>query len=322
MDTSINILKIEKHLINLQGHKVLINRDVATWYGGETQPIHEAAKNYVKHWIVIFGLLTISVMAQNTNVDPSAALEIRSSTQGFLLPRMTTLQRNAIANPAIGLVVFNRSTQQFNYYDGSQWTALGTPPVSNEQETVLSATGKTWMAKNLGANNIATSATDVGSYGALFQWGRPADGHQWRSSATRTGPVSSGFKSTRFITSSSLPFDWLSTQDDSRWNGSSKGDHDPCPNGFRVPTAAEWDNERQLFPAQNATGALESVLQLPTAGYRHSNTAVLTSVGSSGHYWSSNVSGIAAQLLSFTSNTADLGTGVRTFGYSVRCIKE
>lgn len=45
MDTSINNLKIEKHLIDLQGHKVLIDRDVATLYGMETKRINEAVKN-------------------------------------------------------------------------------------------------------------------------------------------------------------------------------------------------------------------------------------------------------------------------------------
>jgi uncharacterized protein (TIGR02145 family) len=43
-------------------------------------------------------------------------------------------------------------------------------------------TGKTWMDRNLGASQVATSSTDTAAYGDLFQWGRLADGHQCRSS--------------------------------------------------------------------------------------------------------------------------------------------
>ena len=45
-------------------------------------------------------------------------------------------------------------------------------------------TGKTWMDKNLGANQVATSIADSASYGSLFQWGRLADGHELSTSNT------------------------------------------------------------------------------------------------------------------------------------------
>ena len=45
MDSSINIVQIEEHLIDLQGQKVLLDRDVAALYGVETKRINEAVKN-------------------------------------------------------------------------------------------------------------------------------------------------------------------------------------------------------------------------------------------------------------------------------------
>jgi hypothetical protein len=48
---------------------------------------------------------------------------------------------------------------------------------------VTSSTGQVWMDRNLGASQVATSSTDPASYGDLYQWGRPADGHQIRTSA-------------------------------------------------------------------------------------------------------------------------------------------
>jgi hypothetical protein len=57
--------------------------------------------------------------------NASAALEVNSTTKGFLLPSMTQAQRNAIATPATGLLIFQTDqTAGFYYYNGSTWTAL------------------------------------------------------------------------------------------------------------------------------------------------------------------------------------------------------
>jgi len=188
----------------------------------------------------LFALLMLSspVMAQQ-NADPSAALEVNSTTKGFLPPRMTAAQRDAITNPATGLFIYNTSTNQLNFYSGTSWERITS--FESCEDTVLSATGKNWLAKNLGASQIATSATDPDSYGHLYQWGRNSDGHEFRTSATAAGPVASGSEGSNFITNAS---DWLSSPDDTRWNGATKGTHDPCPRGFRVPTDTELNNER------------------------------------------------------------------------------
>ena len=52
--------------------------------------------------------------------------------------------------------------------------------------TVVGADGKCWLDRNLGAVYVATSSTDYGAYGSLFQWGRLADGHQL---ITHTSPT-------------------------------------------------------------------------------------------------------------------------------------
>ena len=75
----------------------------------------------------LFALLLFSspLVAQTPqNADPSAALEVNSTTKGFLPPRMTTVQRDAITTPATGLTIFNTNTNSLNYYDGSQWVAI------------------------------------------------------------------------------------------------------------------------------------------------------------------------------------------------------
>ena len=57
----------------------------------------------------------------------SAKLEIKSTAKGFLMPRMTEAQRNAIVSPAKGLQVFQTDgTSGFYFYNGTTWKLIGT----------------------------------------------------------------------------------------------------------------------------------------------------------------------------------------------------
>ena len=63
-----------------------------------------------------------------TSPDASAALDIQSSSnnKGILIPRLTQAQRNAIAGPATGLMIFQTDGNVgFYFYDGSSWEDLG-----------------------------------------------------------------------------------------------------------------------------------------------------------------------------------------------------
>ena len=51
----------------------------------------------------------------------SAILQTDSTTKGFLPPRMTTTQKNAIASPAAGLMVYDTTLNVISYYNGSMW---------------------------------------------------------------------------------------------------------------------------------------------------------------------------------------------------------
>jgi hypothetical protein len=58
-----------------------------------------------------------------TSPNASAQLDVTSTTRGFLPPRMTTTQRDAISSPAAGLVIYNTTTSKLQVYTTS-WTDL------------------------------------------------------------------------------------------------------------------------------------------------------------------------------------------------------
>lgn len=66
-----------------------------------------------------FGLLGLGAA-----VDAKAVLSIDSTTKGFLPPRLTTAQQNAIVSPTTGLLVYNTSLNQITVYDGTTWQPL------------------------------------------------------------------------------------------------------------------------------------------------------------------------------------------------------
>jgi hypothetical protein len=65
-----------------------------------------------------------SVFCGVTTIQASAKLQVDSTTQGVLFPRMTTTQKNAIASPAAGLVVYDSTTNKLQCYNGSTWNDL------------------------------------------------------------------------------------------------------------------------------------------------------------------------------------------------------
>lgn len=83
-----------------------------------------------------------SVGIGTANPDSSAILEIKSTHSGLLIPRMSMAQRDSIALPAVGLLVFQTdSVPGFYYFNGTIWTAVksegANASLSNLQPTTI-----------------------------------------------------------------------------------------------------------------------------------------------------------------------------------------
>lgn len=83
-----------------------------------------------------FGRWYGSLLVGTSTDVASSILTLESTTRGFLMPRMTTTQRDAITSPATGLQVYNTSTNQPNYYNGSAWAALADTNIYNTNGTL------------------------------------------------------------------------------------------------------------------------------------------------------------------------------------------
>lgn len=70
---------------------------------------------------LITGRLLINIFGDGATLDTSAVLHLSSTTSGFIPPRMTTVQRNAIASPANGLYVYDTTTLSAWIFDGTNW---------------------------------------------------------------------------------------------------------------------------------------------------------------------------------------------------------
>ena len=185
-----------------------------------------------------------------------------------------------------------------------------------------SITGRTWMDRNLGASQAATSTTDPNAYGDLFQWGRTPDGHQCRTSAT-TSTLSSVDQPAQgnFILAPNAPTDWRNPQNSNLWQGVN-GINNPCPCGYRIPTEQEWDAERQTWSVQNSTGGLNSALKISLGGDRFNTNGTITGTAQYASFWTSSVSTTFSRDMYVTSSGVGFNMNDRADGRSIRCIKE
>ena len=113
--------------------------------------------------VILAFLVCFSVEAQvvqkignnSMTIDPSAVLELESTTKGFLPPRLTDAQLNAIPSPALGLFVYNTTSSVLQYFNGIRWISL----IDAANSALV--TGYTCSTASAGTINVGVPVTGV-----------------------------------------------------------------------------------------------------------------------------------------------------------------
>ena len=140
--------------------------------------------------LVLVLFFTNNLIAQNIGIgtaipDASAKLEVTSTNSGVLIPRMSKSQRNTIASPANGLMVFQNAPDSvgFYFYSSStwQWLQNATKPLGKTfvvlKNDITNAQAAIQLAKEIGTitqyvrieNTTALTAVDLSGLGDIVE---------------------------------------------------------------------------------------------------------------------------------------------------------
>jgi len=271
-----------------------------------------------------FIFLMVNGMAQNVGIGTtspaaSAQLDISSTTKGFLPPRMTTAQRDAIPTPADGLVIFNTTTNSIQLKISSGWVPLTTPATAAVCLPTIVIGTQQWMNENL----------DV----AFYQNGDPipqvTDGTTW--AALTTGAWCYYNNDSTLGNTFGKLYNWYAVNDP----------RGLAPQGWHIPSDAEWITLSTALGGESVAGG--KMKEAGTLNWTSPNTggnnnsgfaalpggfrqnAIFGLLGLWGSWWSStpDVSNMIWGRFIFYTDVA-LGRGLteKTYGYYVRCIKD
>lgn len=245
------------------------------------------------------------------------------------------------------------------------WVCAGYDPIATSQ--VYYNNAGTMMDRNLGAKTASLGS--AGSLGLLYQWGRkdPFLGSRSTTSASKaksskswpsaiasdssTGTIAYTIKNPMTFIKGvyASGYDWSYTKESGRW-GASKTMYDPCPPGWKVPSAGssgvwakaassgsktftyDWNSSRGMnFSGKFGT---ESIIWYPAASWLKYNDGSLNSCLEDlsgygaiiylGHYWG-YTTGTCLMIRNESGSPATVNPCFSTYcsyGYSVRCLQE
>jgi uncharacterized protein (TIGR02145 family) len=275
--------------------------------------------------ILVFLACTINGMAQGIGIGTttpaaSAQLDVSSTTKGFLPPRMTTTERNAIASPVAGLVIYNNTTNSLEIRNNSAWVSLSpAQPCADALPTIQIGTQQ-WMSKNLNVafyrnGNPIPQVTDPTAWAGLttgawcYYNNDPIQGakygklYNWYAVNDPRGLAPQGWH---------IP-------SDAEWTtlANSLGGEIVAGGKMKEPGTANWTGPSNV--ATNSSG----FTGLP--GGNRNNDGPFNTIGNNGLWWSSTETSTTSawfRLLSYNDGRLDRFFTNRQAGFSVRCLRD
>lgn len=179
--------------------------------------------------VVITSYAQVGINANNTPPDPSAMLDVSSNDKGLLIPRMTTIQKNAIPNKVEGLVVYDTDLKQFSYWKDlgilSYWQDFGNTPSttnvwttngndinnSNSGNVGIGIINSTKAKLDIASANTTTALFGSTSTGISLQQNWPTIGfNQYRDDANVQRYMGNGYAMGNFMNPSTGSLFWHS----------------------------------------------------------------------------------------------------------------
>jgi uncharacterized protein (TIGR02145 family) len=257
-----------------------------------------------------------------TTPAASAQLDVSSTTKGFLPPRLTQAQRDAITNPVPGLMIWCNNcvapAGELQVFNGIIWTNMNGGTTPSGTVTICS---QSWAVKNL----------DVDRYRNGDPIPKVTDPTAWAALTTGAYCYYNNDSVTYAATYGKL-YSWYAVND-------SRG---LAPAGWHVPSDAEWTTLSTCLGGESIAGGPMKETgtthwTAPNAGATNSSgftglpggfrnyDGPFNAVGNSGYWWSSseNVTGNAwARLLTYNFGNLNRGNGDKLNGFSVRCLRD
>lgn len=132
----------------------------------------------------------VGVNSDGSTPDPSSIFDAKAINKGALMPRMNTAQRDAIASPARGLIVYNLDCDDFQYFNGTAWIPLGNSGLVSAPSVISGPT--TPCINSVGVTYSITPISGAMGYNWTVPVGSTITGGQGTTTITVTFGSTSG----------------------------------------------------------------------------------------------------------------------------------
>ncbi len=277
-------------------------------------------------WILILFFLFFSCNGFSQQVGigtntphPSALVDVTSTAQGFLPPRLTLQQRNAITNPPIGLTIWCSDCNEMQIYSGYMWTNLSGSAASLKSVPSIKICYHNWMYENLNIRTYRNGDT-IPVVTDPVQWTNLTTGAMcWYNNDSTANSSTYG-----------ALYNWYALND-------ARG---LAPEGWRLPSNNEWAILASCLNGDSVAGAkikaVSPLWAVPNtgatnasgfsalpSGYRNNNGAFST-ISQGGYWWSITENNPTTAWYRFASSSnlqLPSLNALKGYGFSVRCIK-